>query len=89
MNEWINEWMNEWSFEIYTGVKIMTAIPGLHKINKQVGLYWDATKNDKNTFIYLFIWWGGGGGGGVIIIYIQPQIRKSWDSMENANKKRK
>ncbi len=22
-------------------------------------------------------------------IYIQPQIRKSWDSMENANKKRK
>ncbi len=23
------------------------------------------------------------------IIIIQPQIRKSWDSMENANKKRK
>ncbi len=21
--------------------------------------------------------------------YLQPQIRKSWDSMENANKKRK
>ncbi len=24
-----------------------------------------------------------------LFIYIQPQIRKSWDSMENANKKRK
>ncbi len=23
------------------------------------------------------------------MIYLQPQIRKSWDSMENANKKRK
>ncbi len=24
-----------------------------------------------------------------IVKHIQPQIRKSWDSMENANKKRK
>ncbi len=36
-----------------------------------------------------------GGGGGInfnIVLYcyhVQPQIRKSWDSMENANKKRK
>ncbi len=27
----------------------------VHKINKQVGLYWDATKKEKNTY-YLYIW---------------------------------
>ncbi len=25
----------------------------------------------------------------IATVYLQPQIRKSWDSMENANKKRK
>ncbi len=25
----------------------------------------------------------------ILYIIVQPQIRKSWDSMENANKKRK
>ena len=28
-------------------------------------------------------------GAGIFIYQVQPQIRKSWDGMKNANKKRK
>ncbi len=48
---------------------------GISEINQ---LFDDILLYDQHLYIYIYIY-----------IYIKPQIRKSWDSMENANKKRK